>query len=65
MPFLVLLVVMVVVVVLVMRAAQNPGTKAGGRPPTVRPARSMGPDDDPDFLRELARRLRRDDGTPG
>lgn len=27
-------------------------------------ARFVGPDDDPDFLRELGRRTRRDDNTP-
>jgi hypothetical protein len=66
-PFLVLLVVMVVVVVLVMRAAQGSGSKEGRRSGTGRPARpvrTMAPDDDPDFLRELARRVRRDDGAP-
>jgi hypothetical protein len=66
-PFLVLLVVMVVVVVLVMRAAQSPGSKEARRTGGVRPARPvrvMAPDDDPEFLRELARRVRRDDGSP-
>ncbi|MCU1616906.1 MAG: hypothetical protein JWO98_4446, partial [Frankiales bacterium] len=36
------------------RARRRPG---GGQPPH----RVLGPDDDPDFLRELQRRARRDD----
>jgi hypothetical protein len=51
-------------VVLVIRAAQAPGGKEARRPRTARPARAVGPDDDADFLRELARRVRRDDGAP-
>jgi hypothetical protein len=68
-PFLVVLVVAVVVVVLVMRAAAASG-RAGGsvggsaRPRTQRPGRPLAPDDDPEFLRELERRARRDDGSP-
>ncbi len=77
MVFLVVLVVAVVVVVLVMRAASAPGgtgRSLGGprpaqrlkpqRPKPQRPARPLAPDDDPDFLRELERRARRDDGSP-
>ena len=71
MPFLVVLVVAVVVVVLVMRAAAAPGRAGGGsrrpRPPRPRvqpPTRPVAPDDDPEFLRELERRARRDDGSP-
>ena len=68
MPFLVVLVVAVVVVVLVMRAAAASGRSAG-RPPAPhpraqRPSRPLAPDDDPEFLRELERRARRDDGSP-
>ena len=68
MPFLVVLVVAVVVVVLVMRSAAAPG-RAGGRARPVRPrvqrtGRPLAPDDDPEFLRELERRARRDDGSP-
>jgi hypothetical protein len=66
--FLVVLVVAVVVVVLVMRAAAaapGGGPRAPRGPhPTRRPARFVAPDDDPDFLRELERRTRRDDGSP-
>jgi hypothetical protein len=74
-PFLVLLVVAVVVVVLVMRAAAAHG-RAGGeagrgvggsrpaRPRAQPPVRPLAPDDDPEFLRELERRARRDDGSP-
>jgi hypothetical protein len=59
-------VVAVVVVVLLMRAASAPGPGRGlpaSRPPRgPRPtARPVAPDDDPDFLRELERRARRDD----
>ncbi len=71
MVFLVVLVMAVVVVVLVMRAASNPGTtgRLGGPRPVRRPrpqrsSRPIAPDDDPEFLRELERRARRDDGSP-
>ncbi len=72
--FLVVLGIAVVVVVLVVRAAAAaPGGGSGARlgaprpprrPRQQRPARPMAPDDDPDFLRELERRTRRDDGSP-
>jgi hypothetical protein len=65
--FLVLLVVAVVVVVLVMRAG-GPSANAGPRPSRTarrpRSVRPVAPDDDPEFLRELGRRARRDDGSP-
>ena len=68
MALLVVLVAAVVVVVLVVRAASAPGgVNRGGRvraprPPRSRkPERTVGPDDDPEFLRELQRRARRDD----
>jgi hypothetical protein len=65
-PYLIVLVIAVVVVVLVMRAATASGRKQGMPPvraprrprPTTRP---LAPDDDPEFLRELERRARRDD----
>jgi hypothetical protein len=66
MPYLIVLVIAVVVVVLVMRAAVASG-RGGGTPPAraprrPRPAtRPLAPDDDPEFLRELERRTRRDD----
>jgi hypothetical protein len=65
-PYLIVLVVAVVIVVLVMRAAAASGRGRGmpqGRAPRrPRPAaRPLAPDDDPDFLRELERRARRDD----
>jgi hypothetical protein len=67
-PFLIVLVVAVVVVVLVMRAAAAHGRAGGGvrpaRPRVQPPARPLAPDDDPEFLRELERRARRDDGSP-
>ena len=71
MPFLLLLVVAVIVVVLVVRASNAPGRRPGIRPsrPAGQPRRApnagrpLAPDDDPDFLAELERRARRDDGT--
>lgn len=69
--FLVVLAVAVVVIVLVMRSAAAGGSPQGRlRPPRApRPPRSarprpLAPDDDPDFLRDLSRRTRRDDGSP-
>ena len=66
MPYLIVLVIAVVVVVLVMRAANAAG-RGEGLPPVRAPrrprpaARPLAPDDDPEFLRELERRTRRDD----
>lgn len=58
----------VIVVVLVLRATKNPGGLGSGarpmrRPRPQRPVRPLAPDDDPEFLRELERRARRDDGS--
>lgn len=69
MAYLVVLLIAVAVVVLVMRAASASGGPDGGRglprPPRPQgPKRVVAPDDDPDFLRELERRTRRDDGSP-
>jgi hypothetical protein len=65
---LVVLVAAVVVAVLVVRAAAAPGginrtrRVRAPRPPLGGPSRpGVGPDDDPEFLRELERRTRRDD----
>jgi hypothetical protein len=66
-PFLVLLVIAVVVVVLVMRSAGASGSSGPhprGQVRRHRPGRPTAPDDDPDFIRELGRRARRDDGSP-
>ena len=72
MPYLVLLVIAVVVVVLVVRASNAPGRRPGSmglpRPPrqprrAPSSGRPLAPDDDPEFLAELERRARRDDGT--
>lgn len=68
---LLLLVIGVVVYVLV-RLVQTRGRPFGGRPgprPPVPgrgpgPSRPLGPDDDPDFLRDLNRRRRKRDDTP-
>jgi hypothetical protein len=72
MVFLVMLVIAVAVVVLVMRAASAQGGGPGSsrpdrtakRPRSQRPTRIVAPDDDPEFIRELERRTRRDDGSP-
>ena len=67
MAFVVVLVVAVAVVVLVLRAAEmgGPGRVRAPRPPRrQRAVRPIAPDDDPEFLRELERRTRRDDGSP-
>ena len=66
MAFLVVFAVAVVVIVLIMRSAAA-GGGAPGRAPRVRRPRAarprpLAPDDDPEFLREIARRTRRDDG---
>ncbi len=63
MAFVVVLVVAVAVVVLVLRAAET-GGRAPKRPRPQRAVRPLAPDDDPAFLRLLARRTRRDDGSP-
>ncbi|MCA0145998.1 hypothetical protein [Blastococcus sp. LR1] len=71
MVFLVVLVAAVVVLLVVVRAAANSGDPSRGsgrprrapRPPQGR-ARPLAPDDDPEFLRELGRQVRRDDGSP-
>ena len=69
---LVVLVIAVVAVVLVVRSAQASGRPGGARP-SLRPpqvprrptsGRPVAPDDDPEFLRELERRAKRDDGSP-
>ena len=69
MVFLVVLVMAVVVVALVVRAAANSGPEGSARTPRRQPrprgpVKFVAPDDDPEFLRELERRARRDDGSP-
>ena len=70
MVFLVMMLIAVAVVVLVMRAASAqdgaPGRAAQPpkRPRNQGPVRPLAPDDDPEFIRELERRTRRDDGSP-
>ena len=70
MLYLIVLLVVVVVVVLLMRSATAPGGTSprpqARAPRRARPsARPVAPDDDPEFLRELERRARRDDGSKG
>ncbi len=72
MAFVVLLAIAVAVVLLVVRATAAAGgdLRPPGPPrPPRRPrpsgaSRPVAPDDDPDFIRELGRRVRRDDGSP-
>ena len=67
MAFVVVLVVAIAVLVLVLRAAEKGGpggVRAPKRPRPQRAVRPVAPDDDPEFLRELERRTRRDDGSP-
>jgi cell division protein FtsN len=72
MVVLVMMAIAVGVVVLVMRAAAAQAgpnatprpARPAHRPKAAHPTRPMAPDDDPDFLRELERRARRDDGAP-
>jgi hypothetical protein len=62
-----MIVVVVAVVVLVIRATAARSGMGGVTPrrlaprPRRSPQRAVAPDDDPDFLRELERRTRRDD----
>jgi hypothetical protein len=68
MVVLVMMLIAVGVVVLVMRAASvqggpNPAARPARPPRAAGPTRPLAPDDDPDFLRELQRRARRDDGA--
>ncbi|SDX54229.1 hypothetical protein SAMN05661080_00396 [Modestobacter sp. DSM 44400] len=71
MVVLVMMAIAVGVVVLAMRAAAAQGgpdvttrpARPARRPRVARPIRPLAPDDDPEFLRELERRARRDDGA--
>lgn len=70
MAALVLMAIAMAAVVLVLRAAAVPSGPGGvprpGRPARRRrsvPGRPMAPDDDPEFIRELERRARREGGT--
>jgi hypothetical protein len=63
-PFVFALLVVVALFVLLWKLRDAPSRPPRpGRGPAVRPrrpVRSVAPDDDPDFLRELGRRMRRD-----
>ena len=60
MKFLLVMIVMGVLVYLLVRVVQRRGIapRAGHRPPTrpPQPRRTIAPDDDPDFLRDLDRK---------
>ena len=53
--FLLLVVVIAIAVYLVTRALQRSGQAPAPRRPRPAPPRVIGPDDDPDFLRDLDR----------
>ena len=56
--FLLVVVLVALAVYLVARAVQRRGVAAPPRPRSQPPQRPLGPDDDPDFLRDLDRRRR-------
>lgn len=56
MKFLLLVIIFAVVVYLTTRAIQRRGVAPAPRRPRPEPPRVIGPDDDPDFLRDLDRR---------
>ena len=61
MPPAVTLILLLALILATLLWRYNAARKAGG--PQLRP-RAVGPDDDPDFLRELSRRTRRDEDLP-
>jgi hypothetical protein len=63
--FLVFLVLLAAVVYVLVRAAQQRGIRPPKRRPAGPPPRPHGPDDDPDFLRDLDRKRRQEDGDAG
>jgi hypothetical protein len=63
--FLVFLVLMALVVYVLVRVAQRRGLHPPPRRPSAPPPRPHGPDDDPDFLRDLDRKRRQEDGDTG
>ena len=64
MKLLVFLVLLAAVVYVLVRAAQQRGIRPQRRP-AAPPPRPHGPDDDPDFLRDLDRKRRQADGDAG
>lgn len=67
-----LIVVVTVAIYLVIRLIETRGrlfrASPSGRPPLIKPKRPsgpLGPDDDPEFLRDLNRRHPRDQGNDG
>ena len=60
MKFLLVVILLAVAIYLVIRAVQGSGLGAPSRPHVRRPEppRVVGPDDDPDFLRDLDRKRR-------
>ncbi|MFC4783112.1 hypothetical protein ACT8ZV_01460 [Nocardioides sp. MAHUQ-72] len=53
--FLLVVILVAVAVYLIVRAIQRRGVLPRHQPPS-RPSRPLGPDDDPDFLRDLDRK---------
>ena len=56
------LVLVALVVYVLVRVAQQRGLRPPPRRPAAPPPRPHGPDDDPDFLRDLDRKRRQEDG---
>jgi hypothetical protein len=57
--FLLVVILLGVAIYFTVRIVQNRGIAPRSQPPRpVRPPRPMGPDDDPDFLRDLDRKRR-------
>jgi hypothetical protein len=54
--FLLVVILVAVAVYFTVRAIQRRGVAPGPRRPKAQPPRPMGPDDDPDFLRDLDRK---------
>jgi hypothetical protein len=63
--FLVFLVLLALVVYALVRVAQQRGLRPPPRRPAAPPPRPHGPDDDPDFLRDLDRKRRQEEGGTG
>lgn len=65
MKFLLLVIIFAAVVYLTTRAIQRRGIAPAPRRPRPEPPRVIGPDDDPDFLRDLDRRRKHPEDPDG